>query len=1219
MKQFVKRSALAVLTVWTACAGAADPPPAKPQTWTGAASAKWADGGNWSGGAAPGAADDVVIEGGKFAPVLDLAKGAVTIKSLAIGKTVASTLTISNGNVTDKILIVKGDVTVGPTGVLTHARETATGTSVGDETQRLCLDVGGNLTIAAGGAIRVAGCGYGKYAGPIKANPASGGGHGGEGGFGDGEKPTPTYGSVTNPVTAGGGGTGDGGFGGGVVVIRVARLLTVDGAIDASGETPNGRGGGAGGSVNIRAGELAGVGSIIAKGGAAGPIGGGGGGGRIAVVVTNGAMTESVAMSVAGGLRGDKSAGFGAEGTIHVESAKPSPVVLDFSTLWRQFHVEGPSHLRLLDGKLKPTQIDWTDGPWHKHQEVCPWGENGLSVTNVFGLPGPRPDGLWTAPPPAEWTTPGFDDSAWPRLSWPQPHSQRLWATPGRFLYDTVLILARGTFEVKDPGQVTACRLSLAYRGGVVVYVNGKEVARGHLPAGAIAPATPAEDYPVEAFVGGDKPIVKQGAKLELPRERLALRERQLQDVVIPVSLLRPGRNVVAIEAHAAPMPENAYTTLRRQFGDWGGGPGWPLVGLAAGRLTVEQAAPVVAANRTRPSGVQVWNAAAYDTATCFDYGNPADPLRPVVIRAGRNTVFSGRLMVGSDQPIKGLNAKVTDLQAKAGARIPAAAVRVRYAAPATEAKSWLPPYRFDGLLDTIPAEIPLAEIRREPNSDLIGYTGDNWLHPTWYGASNPLYKELKPRISGAVAPLWFTVRVPRDAAPGLYVGQVTVAAEGLPATTVPLQVQVSTWTAPDPQDFRVQNFLYYAEEVIPQHYGVPYWSDRHFEILGQHLSLLAEVNSRQMMANLVTGYFQYRGIASPADESLVRWIKQPDGSYKRDFTNFDKYLDLVARKVGKPNTLRLNFADGLGDVTVQNAATGRLSRMPPPTPGTEENYRFWKPVIDEVLARIKARGWLEDTTLGGNEAGWQPPDKLVDIAHRLWPEGEWSSSAHYIADGVVFEGSAKNVRMKVRHADGCLSKPSGKLPPLWTLDGPRRYSFVWTSKGQLDDKSPLREYRRQVEATGMMGGYDGVGDFGANLFPIKAANGAYTTVSAGRGTRWAQQYDCIFSLLYPGPDGAVATERYEMFREGLELCEAILFVQNAIHKKQLSADLEQRAKRYLHPQEKPALMTQQIRGERDNAFNRGWFSANYMMDVEDAKLLDLAGEVARELEGKKR
>ena len=49
------------------------------------------------------------------------------------------------------------------------------------------------------------------------------------------------------------------------------------------------------------------------------------------------------------------------------------------------------------------------------------------------------------------------------------------------------------------------------------------------------------------------------------------------------------------------------------------------------------------------------------------------------------------------------------------------------------------------------------------------------------------------------------------------------------------------------------------------------------------------------------------------------------------------------------------------------------------------------------------------------------------------------------------------------------------------------------------------------------------------------------------------------------------------------------------------------------HPQK-----VRQPVGERALALRRGWFSARMLSSVEDAKLLDLAGEVARELEGKK-
>ena len=138
--------------------------------------------------------------------------------------------------------------------------------------------------------------------------------------------------------------------------------------------------------------------------------------------------------------------------------------------------------------------------------------------------------------------------------------------------------------------------------------------------------------------------------------------------------------------------------------------------------------------------------------------------------------------------------------------------------------------------------------------------------------------------------------------------------------------------------------------------------------------------------------------------------------------------------------------------------------------------------------------------------------------------------------------------------------------------------------------------------------GYDGTGEWGLDLFPLTRPAGGYVKPACGRGTNWGGWDSTTAALLYPGPDGALATERYEMFREGIELGEAIIFIRTALEKKQLSAGLAQRAEGYLNPSD----------GERVRIFQRPQFIPMYMQLVEDAKLFDLAGEVARELEGKK-
>jgi len=234
-----------------------------------------------------------------------------------------------------------------------------------------------------------------------------------------------------------------------------------------------------------------------------------------------------------------------------------------------------------------------------------------------------------------------------------------------------------------------------------------------------------------------------------------------------------------------------------------------------------------------------------------------------------------------------------------------------------------------------------------------------------------------------------------------------------------------------------MQNFIYHAEENDARYYGVTNYGSKHLEYAGKSLALLAEVNSRQVQANLVADYattIYAGGNGQGNPESLVRWVKQADGTYKHDFTNFDRYLEMVAKAIGKPRTLRLNCWVGMQgnekdpkrSVSVYDPATGQLSRLLQPPPGTPENYAFWKPVFEGVLERIKTRGWLDETTIGDNSWYGQAAPAVVDMAYKLWPEGEWSCTGHTASDGTLI-GTQAGVAMKVRNANGVYSVPDPK------------------------------------------------------------------------------------------------------------------------------------------------------------------------------------------------
>ena len=100
-----------------------------------------------------------------------------------------------------------------------------------------------------------------------------------------------------------------------------------------------------------------------------------------------------------------------------------------------------------------------------------------------------------------------------------------------------------------------------------------------------------------------------------------------------------------------------------------------------------------------------------------------------------------------------------------------------------------------------------------------------------------------------------------------------------------------------------MHNMAYHVDDAVARHYNVPLWSKRHFELLAKSHRLMAEAGSRQVFLNLAPATIPL----SPNTE-LLRWVKQPDGGLKPDFTVFDRYLDMIAKSVGTPLPLRLNI-----------------------------------------------------------------------------------------------------------------------------------------------------------------------------------------------------------------------------------------------------------------------------------------------------------------------
>lgn len=299
-----------------------------PVTWDGSSSTDWNTAANWDSNSVPTTTSDVVIDGNYTnAPTLSVTSGSVTIASLTIGSSTNSTTTISYGTSTKK-LIVTGNLTIGPNGVLTHADNSTT------QIHSLVVDVGGDFTLSAGGKINADGLGYDAVNGPGKSIGGTypyvvGGSYGGIGGTAiwTSSTPGPTYGSYLAPVNLGsGGGYGGGGSsGGGAIILNITGSSVINGVISANGQNLAGTayGAGSGGSVYITTGAISGTTGVIkVNGGSGGTNRDGGGGGRVAVILTgtnNDFTNYSGSMTAYGGVPATGTI-YGAAGTVYKQA-----------------------------------------------------------------------------------------------------------------------------------------------------------------------------------------------------------------------------------------------------------------------------------------------------------------------------------------------------------------------------------------------------------------------------------------------------------------------------------------------------------------------------------------------------------------------------------------------------------------------------------------------------------------------------------------------------------------------------------------------------------------------------------------------------------------------------------------------------------------------------------------------------------------------------------
>jgi hypothetical protein len=389
---------------------------------------------------------------------------------------------------------------------------------------------------------------------------------------------------------------------------------------------------------------------------------------------------------------------------------------------------------------------------------------------------------------------------------------------------------------------------------------------------------------------------------------------------------------------------------------------------------------------------------------------------------------------------------------------------------------------------------------------------------------------------------LWLTVRVPAEAAPGLYQGEISVSEAGGDRQSIPVQVTVHDLLIPNPSqwDFRVdfwQNF-----GCLSRRYAAPQWSDEWWVLVEVFLRDLADHGENVVQVG----------------RRHFDWTLDSKGEWHFGFSRFDRYVELC-ESVGIDGLIEyLQMFDGRGNTTLHYAdALGKQQTLQA-NPGDPVFNQVWLAFGKALAEHCREKGWMERLYVCPTD---EPQDVYTQPTLRRFREAckilKESDPAHRTTVALDSLKSARDLApcidrfvFKLREDvyDPKLAaelRGQGKLVETYICCHPDRPNSFITS--EAIEQRVIGWICWQEQFQGLLR-WSYV-DWPADVWNKPEGDGEYAPGD-------------LF-IVYPGEKGPLASTRWERMREGFEDWEMLRAAQRMIEKSSAGEARETAQKAY--------------------------------------------------------
>ncbi|MCF0173294.1 MAG: DUF4091 domain-containing protein [Bacteroidales bacterium] len=428
-----------------------------------------------------------------------------------------------------------------------------------------------------------------------------------------------------------------------------------------------------------------------------------------------------------------------------------------------------------------------------------------------------------------------------------------------------------------------------------------------------------------------------------------------------------------------------------------------------------------------------------------------------------------------------------------------------------------------------IPSSAVIPGFERFVMGDTYG-NGSGWFHTDDVTTrdsvlvADPVIGPYMASIEGeTVRPIWVEVKIPADAAPGLYKGSVMVACKELDKPlTLKYNLNVRNHTLAEPSEWSFHLDLWQNPSSIARYYNVTPWSPEHFEVMRPIMEHLAAAGEKVVTATIL--YDCWGPQTLDLFDSMVRVSRDIDGNWAYDYTIFDRWVEFMASCGIDAQINCFSIIPWQTRARYYDMATGTIEDYPFSV-GDDNYFAFFKPMLADLAKHLKAKGWFEKTVIAMDERNEEQMRIAIDMAREIDPGYKIALAGNYhptveseLYDlSVTFKGEqpyieAGNTAINARRS------AEGKFTTIYTCcgeDHPNTFSI-----------SPLVE-SASIGWYALAAGYDGYLRWAFNSWNQEPL----------RDSRWIRFTSGDAFLIYPQCRTSI---RFDLLVEGIQAFEKV-------------------------------------------------------------------------------